>query len=373
MSGECPRIPNYVTAAATTGSSPPALASTRACWRTRYDEEQLSSDLALVRTSSEGRIRSNGRPPRDAVQMRAAEPGRVFCVRYFANDERRTDNAGPIVAMKDIGHYWSVLRQEEKPFLFLLAKSLPLVVGSSRFSFRRGTYRLYLASTNLSVQLWLYPQRRVEEETALAGLVQPGDHVIDIGANIGNITLALAKRVGPKGRVYAFEPHPRTFRILQANAKLNGASNVQLYNYAAAENEQALAIESRSSDDMNSIVLAGDGTEVFARRIDSLIPPGDKIRLLKIDVEGYELFALQGCAGVLPRVDMVWFECSEVQCLKYGYAPADLLHFIRQAGFEVWDPAAHRRIEASDAPPRKVTNLLAIRSVLVATVPWPCQ
>ncbi len=51
-------------------------------------------------------------------------------------------------------------------------------------------------------------------------LVQRGDTVVDVGANIGRITHALARAVGPAGRVHAFEPTPMARRILEALVRI---------------------------------------------------------------------------------------------------------------------------------------------------------
>jgi len=56
--------------------------------------------------------------------------------------------------------------------------------------------------------------------------IQPGDTVLDIGANIGYFTLLFAQLVGAQGRVYAFEPDPTNFHILRRNIERNGLKNV---------------------------------------------------------------------------------------------------------------------------------------------------
>ncbi len=53
-------------------------------------------------------------------------------------------------------------------------------------------------------------------------IIKPGDIVLDIGANIGYYTLIFARCVGPTGHVYAFEPDPGSFALLQKNVQING-------------------------------------------------------------------------------------------------------------------------------------------------------
>ena len=63
-------------------------------------------------------------------------------------------------------------------------------------------------------------------ETALfARFCRPGDYVVDVGANIGTHTLAFARLVGERGRVFAFEPQRMVAQVLAANAALNSLTN----------------------------------------------------------------------------------------------------------------------------------------------------
>src|SRR5262245_13382224 len=62
-----------------------------------------------------------------------------------------------------------------------------------------------------------------------------GDWVIDVGANIGYYTLLFAQKVGQRGRVFAFEPDPENFELLEHNVRQNGYDNVVLVNKAVAE------------------------------------------------------------------------------------------------------------------------------------------
>ena len=65
-----------------------------------------------------------------------------------------------------------------------------------------------------------------------AALIEPGDVVVDVGADIGALTVPLARAVGPAGRVLAFEPQPTVFQNLCANLALNDLLHVQAFNAA---------------------------------------------------------------------------------------------------------------------------------------------
>lgn len=144
---------------------------------------------------------------------------------------------------------------------------------------------------------------------ALWRLTDPGETVIDIGGNIGQMTCLLAKRVGPDGHVYSFEAHPEIFELLSENVKLNGRGNVSLFNLAATSEPRVLFLP---KDDQ---ILVNEGiTSVFEspdRRFEKSAAitgvtldsrfRNEKVGVLKIDVEGHEVEVLQGSAELLSR------------------------------------------------------------------------
>ena len=73
-------------------------------------------------------------------------------------------------------------------------------------------------------------------------IVKPGDTVVDAGANTGYYTLIGSRLVGDKGKVYAFEPEPANFELLQKNVRLNGLSNVVLERKALSNRNGTLKL-----------------------------------------------------------------------------------------------------------------------------------
>ena len=125
----------------------------------------------------------------------------------------------------------------------------------------------------------------------LKEFLSPGDTVLDIGAHIGSITIAMARLIGPDGTVYAFEPQKKIYRELVQNIKLNELANAVPLRFAISS-EPGL-IEMSTGDTHDGRVSVGKGGDkVEARAIDSF--GFSDVSLMKIDVEGHEVEVLRG-------------------------------------------------------------------------------
>ncbi len=142
---------------------------------------------------------------------------------------------------------------------------------------------------------------------AMRMLIGPGDVVLDAGANIGLFTVIAAGSVGPQGRVIACEPSPPTMKLLRGNVDRNGYDWVDLREVALAEAPGRLELEvfapgSGFSSFAPEQAGAGTRVEVEVATLDEVA--GDHLertRLVKLDIEGAELRALRGAAGLLER------------------------------------------------------------------------
>jgi FkbM family methyltransferase len=138
--------------------------------------------------------------------------------------------------------------------------------------------------------------------------LQPGDVVVDVGANIGYISLLAANTVGEQGRVVSIEASRRTFGALRANLDRNNASNVRAVNAAVSDTFGDLTLHSGPEDNcgMASIVhnLGGTSETVKAAPLSHWLTERDisEVRLIKIDVEGAELSVLRSIVPILPRL-----------------------------------------------------------------------
>jgi FkbM family methyltransferase len=150
--------------------------------------------------------------------------------------------------------------------------------------------------------------------------VSPGDTAYDIGANVGYVSLSLAKRVGPQGQVFAFEPIPQTFDLLTKNVELNRLNNIHTLNIAASDKSGETTIRIPESLSMSSMVWHRNDPsaielEIKTVVIDELVKTGNlpAPKFVKIDVEGAEGLVVQGMRHTIASSKPVLFlECSEI-------------------------------------------------------------
>ena len=144
--------------------------------------------------------------------------------------------------------------------------------------------------------------RALEYVYHLPQLVNEGDTVIDIGANLGYYTCPLADLAGAQGRVYAVEPVPVIFSVLKRN--VGRRQNVELLNYALGEEERTIEMANDSvaaagyfgtgRKFVNDGELSKDAVRFTAqmRRGSELFGSLKKIDFIKCDIEGYERVVL---------------------------------------------------------------------------------
>lgn len=83
------------------------------------------------------------------------------------------------------------------------------------------------------------------------------------------------------------------------------------------------------------VISDASSITVPLKRLDDLEIEADNISLMKIDVEGYEKFVIEGAANILSKVQCVYFESMAKNTLRYGYKPEELLTFLIRHGFEI--------------------------------------
>jgi FkbM family methyltransferase len=134
----------------------------------------------------------------------------------------------------------------------------------------------------------------------------PGDHVLDVGSNIGYYALLAAERVGPSGRIIGCEPSPGVFEILQHNVGLSGRQNMEVYPWAVGAKSGSLDFYESEIPNWGSLFQNNDlmqtrTTTVLAKTVDEIVRDALDFHpaALRMDVEGAELMVLEGAREVL--------------------------------------------------------------------------
>lgn len=235
--------------------------------------------------------------------------------------------------------------------------------------------RVYTDTSSwLEWRVFFFGDYEPETRQLLGACVRPGHSAIDVGANIGLHTLALAKAAHP-GRVLAAEPNPSVLGRLKKNLVLNELTNVLVTDHAIGAARGRLVLNLPAADAANQATASlvshataslagGTGLEVEISTLDQLVDENGlkNVDVVKIDVEGYEVPVLQGAAALLKRDrPILIFEYCREFWTDAGHQLSECLSILRECGygdfFEVTDEGGLREL-GRDVPP--MINILAL-------------
>lgn len=193
-------------------------------------------------------------------------------------------------------------------------------------------------SVDNGVELSLFETGTYEKGTIqlLHKFLKPGSVFLDIGANIGLMSSIASKIVGAEGKVLSVEANPKTIEILQHNLALNHAGNVSIFPFAlGSEKGTATLFENWNVNRGGASLLSQDqqeGIDVPVEKLDDIFE-NDKIDLIKIDVEGFELEVLKGGIELLKKqLPVLIIEVSEQRENEAGVSPKEIADFVRSLG-----------------------------------------
>ena len=165
----------------------------------------------------------------------------------------------------------------------------------------------------------------------LLDLLQFGDTVVDVGANIGTHAIAMARRVGSSGEVIAFEPQRPTFHLLCANIALNALDNIRAERVAVGRRLKVVEIPAVKTGNIGNV-----GHADWGRGEKTPLLPLDhykfaQLKLIKIDVEGMELAVLEGAKKTIKRLRPWLFIENNIQ--EYSER---LIAWLFGVGYRCW-------------------------------------
>ena len=197
----------------------------------------------------------------------------------------------------------------------------------------------------VSGQLFLYGDFEHHITEAITRVVKEGSVAVDIGAQIGFFTLRLAKAVGPKGRVFGFEPDPDNFRLLKKNVTINSCSNVILERKACADRSGKGRLYLPKNDKGDGRIYSNLRTyrslEIETIALDDYFAVHQEyIDFVKIDAQGAEKRILQGMTKLLSgnkELKMIIEFQPELMRNLGSNEPAELLRLLSAYGFRIID------------------------------------
>jgi FkbM family methyltransferase len=194
--------------------------------------------------------------------------------------------------------------------------------------------------------LYVYGTTEFYGTSLVRRLIQNGDTVIDVGANLEEYTLLAAKHVGRKGRVLAFEPNPGTCELLSRSVTANGFDNVTLCRVALSDVTGHAYLENSNAANSGLARLAPQMTdesrnspmlEVQRDRLDAIIEREHitHVAFVKLDVEGFEPAVLRGAERLLARdKPFVFWEVNDLTQSEYGFT-APSMEILLGTGYEL--------------------------------------
>ncbi len=170
--------------------------------------------------------------------------------------------------------------------------------------------------------------------------LRPGDVFVDIGANIGYVSLVGASRVGASGAVVAIEAVPATFDRLMDNLRLNAATNVRAVQRAVSDQVGTLTLRQVSATNTGQATIHGTGlvlAEAAAAPLDEILTADElrRVRLIEIDIEGGEVPVLRRLLDTLPLYPADMQIIVEMAALDSDEAAAIFARFLA-LGFEAF-------------------------------------
>jgi FkbM family methyltransferase len=197
-------------------------------------------------------------------------------------------------------------------------------------------------------------------------VLKDGEVAVDVGANVGALTLPMAKIVGSAGQVVAVEPGPETYRRLLRNLEMNPSISARVHAFPVGLGEKAGDLFWREDPVNlgNAGLLGSKGVRVPVRTLDELV--GDlvvtRIDFIKIDVEGMELEVLKGAQQTTQKFrPVVYYESLEPFAVARGFDLFGEIRALLEAErYRLFGQNPDQRLVPLDSLDRAPHNTLAV-------------
>ncbi len=175
----------------------------------------------------------------------------------------------------------------------------------------------------------------------IKSVLKAGDRFVDVGANVGLMTILAAIEVGPTGRVDSFEPLLEIRNLLSQSIMINNIKNIYVHDYALGSTPATMNIHRHPEVNRGSASIAWEnanniGTEIRVDTLDNALSKtsGQPVNMIKIDVEGWELEVLKGGIETLKKYPQP-VVCIEFSCTHplHGGTHEEMFLLMQSAGY----------------------------------------
>lgn len=246
------------------------------------------------------------------------------------------ERLGGLGAEASLEHRLAALEHEVRALRAMTGRVVPL--GDRVLALTHAGRKIFLDAADIGItpHIALTGEWERETEAVIRRLLRPGDTVIEVGANMGYHSLAIADSIGAQGHLHAFEANPDIFRLLDATIQVNGLSGRVTAHQAAAlaqPGEVEFAIHPQHCGSAHLAVP--DDAPMYSRRarvpatsIDAALPDLPPVAMVRMDAEGSEPLVLRGAAWTLAR--------SPEAVLVMEWVPRMMSAYADVAGFADW-------------------------------------
>ena len=205
--------------------------------------------------------------------------------------------------------------------------------------------KLFLNKKGLALSISHYGTYEKLEAKIMEEKIKVGNITVDVGAYIGLHTLNMARIVGNTGRVFAFEPDPSNFEILEKNVKINNYQNIILEQKAVGDKHGRTTLYQSDNPGNHRLFpltkQAKGQIQVELTSLDKYFTDSNlanKINFIKIDVEGFEFSVLKGMKNILKnnKKIKILFENMQINTIQAGFTPIKVLNYLTSYDFKLF-------------------------------------
>ncbi|MEP7165504.1 MAG: FkbM family methyltransferase [Ferruginibacter sp.] len=198
--------------------------------------------------------------------------------------------------------------------------------------------------SNFGLRLLKEHKYEPEMTEKILSLLKTGDTFIDLGANEGYFSILASTKVGNEGKVHSIEPQNRLWEVILRNINKNGCYNINMIPFAISDKKNELSISLSPSINTGSSSIVKESRKklwknqkIFSTTLDDLFYKKEitQVCLIKIDIEGYEYFALKGAAKLLEMhiIRNILIEFHPAQLSKLGQTVTEIESFLKSYGY----------------------------------------